>query len=95
MERQRRVDLRKNFDQLKAVVPELADTEKASKLNILNKASDYCRLLGTLESKLRKDVDKEASRNALLRKKLAALQNQFGGGVRLSSGRISLVHSRR
>ena len=95
MERQRRVDLRKNFDQLKSVVPELADTEKASKLNILNKASDYCRLLGSLDTKLRKDVDKESTRNALLRKKLQAIQNQFSNGVRLSSGRISLVHTRR
>ena len=95
MERQRRVDLRKNFDQLKSVVPELADTEKASKLNILNKASDYCRLLGNLDAKLRKDVDKESARNALLRKKLAAIQNLFSNGVRLSSGRISLVHARR
>ena len=96
MERQRRVDLRKNFDQLKSVVPELADTEKASKLNILNKASDYCKLLASLDVKLRKDVEKESSRNALLRKKLAALQSQFSsGGVRLSSGRVSLVHGRR
>lgn len=95
MERQRRVDLRKNFDQLKAVVPELADSEKASKLNILNKASDYCKLLSTLDTKLRKDVDKEAARNALLRKKLSALQSQFSSGVRLSSGRVSLVHARR
>jgi hypothetical protein len=95
MERQRRVDLRKNFDQLKSVVPELADTEKASKLNILNKASDYCRLLGNLDVKLRKDVEKESARNAILRKKLAAIQNQFSNGVRLSSGRISLVHTRR
>lgn len=95
MERQRRVDLRKNFDQLKSVVPELADTEKASKLNILNKASDYCKLLSTLDTKLRKDVDKESARNALLRKKLSALQSQFSSGVRLSSGRVSLVHARR
>jgi hypothetical protein len=95
MERQRRVDLRKNFDQLKSVVPELADTEKASKLNILNKASDYCKLLSGLDGKLRKDVDKETARNALLRKKLSALQAQFNSGVRVNSSRVSLVHSRR
>ena len=55
MERQRRVDLRKNFDMLKVCVPELADNDKASKLNILNKAADYCRLLVSLDAKFKKE----------------------------------------
>lgn len=103
MERQRRVDLRMNFDFLKVEVPELADLEKASKLTILNKASEYCRNLTARDLKLRRDRDRELQRNALLRKKLLALKQSISGhsiassstspssGVRLSSGRLSVL----
>ena len=91
MERQRRVDLKNNYDQLKDCVPSLADVDKASKLNILNKAADYCRLLVSSEAKLRKDIDKETQRNMLLRKKLSALMTQLDHGTRLSSGRLSVI----
>ena len=77
MERQRRVDLRQNFEQLKAVVPELADSEKASKLNILNKASNYCRLLATLDERLTSEQKLESAKNALLRKKFLWLQKSL------------------
>jgi hypothetical protein len=73
MERLRRVDLRNNFDQLKDVVPELAEVDKASKLNILNKAADYCRYLGATDSRLRREKEREAARNAALRQRLAVL----------------------
>ena len=102
MERQRRVDLRVNFDQLKDVVPELNDMEKASKLTILNKSSEYCRSLTARDVKLRRDRDRELQRQQLLRKKLSALRQQLGGsslplssGVRLSSGRVSVLNSSR
>merc|ERR550539_73045 len=89
MERQRRVDLRKNFDMLKVCVPELADVEKASKLNILNKAADYCRLLVSLDAKFKKEVEKEEQKNAIMKKKLEGLMNQLdNNGTRLSSGRV-------
>jgi len=77
MERQRRVDLRKNFEQLKAVVPELVDSEKASKLNILNKASNYCRLLATLNERLTSEQKLESGKNALLRKKFLWLRKSL------------------
>jgi hypothetical protein len=89
MERQRRVDLRKNFDMLKVCVPDLADVEKASKLNILNKAADYCRLLVSLDTKFKKELDKEEQKNAIMRKKLESLCSQLdNNGTRLSSGRV-------
>lgn len=94
MERQRRVDLRKNFDRLKSVVPELAEMEKASKLNILNKAALYCSQLTHADAKLKKEADREAAKHQQLRKKLRAFQNAFSHGVKLSSGRISVVNSR-
>lgn len=94
MERQRRVDLRKNFDMLKVCVPELADVEKASKLNILNKAADYCRLLVSLDAKFKKEVEKEEQKNAIMKKKLEGLMNQLDNGTRLSSGRLSTLQGR-
>lgn len=74
MERQRRVDLRQNFEQLKALVPELADSVKASKLNILKKASNYCHVLATLDNRLTSEHKLESDKNALLRRKLLCLQ---------------------
>lgn len=94
MERQRRVDLRKNFDMLKVCVPELADVEKASKLNILNKAADYCRLLVSLDAKMKKELEKEEQKNAIMKKKLEGLCNQLDNGTRLSSGRLSVLQGR-
>jgi len=94
MERQRRVDLRKNFDMLKECVPELADNEKASKLNILNKAADYCRMLVSMDAKVKKELEKEQQKNELMRKKLEALTSIFDNGTRLSSGRLSMYHNR-
>ena len=73
MERQRRVDLRNNFEQLKDVVPDLKDVEKASKLNILNKSADFCRTLASQDAALSRQRDRELQRNSQLRKKLANL----------------------
>lgn len=92
MERQRRVDLRKNFDRLKSVVPELAEMEKASKLNILNKATIYCSQITHMDTKLKKEADREAAKNQQLKKKLQAFQNFFNNRTRLSSGRGSMVN---
>lgn len=89
MERQRRVDLKNNYDQLKDCVPSLQDVDKASKLNILNKAADYCRLLIASDQKLKKDVDRETVRNNQLRKRLQQLVDQQNVSRRMSSGRVS------
>jgi len=76
---------------LKDCVPSLADIDKASKLNILNKAADYCRLLVASEAKVKRDVERETQRNLMLRKKLAGLMTQLDHGTRLSSGRLSVI----
>ncbi|XP_059088254.1 N-myc protein-like [Tigriopus californicus] len=93
MERQRRVDLRNNFDQLKEVVPELADVDKASKLNILNKASEFCRQLTAADSRLKRDRETIQSRNLALKRKLQQLMASYPSGSQGSSrsvGRISV-----
>jgi len=98
MERQRRVDLRSNFDQLKACVPSLADNDKPSKLNILNKSADYCRHLVSSETKLKREVERETQRNLMLKKKLAQLVAQADATAATSSrqrmtssGRLSVI----
>ncbi len=97
MERQRRVELRHNFDQLKDLVPELADADKASKLTILKKAMDYCYLLTSLDMRNRKEKEREAARNVMLKKKLLEAQQRHDrnvAGFRTSSGRISVWHGK-
>jgi hypothetical protein len=90
MERQRRVDLRKKFDRLKSVVPELVELEKTSKLNILSKASQYCTQLTRADAQLKKEADREAARNHQLRKKLQTYKNFFN----IRTNRVSVVNNR-
>lgn len=108
MERQRRVDLKNNFDHVKDLVPELRDIEKASKLTILDKSAEYCKFLTSNESVLITQKDQEIQRNNLFKKKLAQLmesfnatsnktviKTKFANGYRTTnSGRISVVSSR-
>merc|ERR1712228_564520 len=76
MERQRRVEQRNHLAYLKKQVPEVAHIEKASKLTILRKAMDYCHLLSNMDSRIRKDKDKELARNQMLKKKLLDLMQK-------------------
>lgn len=46
MERMRRIDLRISFDELKALVPGVANKERAAKVIILREAAQYCSELG-------------------------------------------------
>lgn len=76
MERQRRVDLKNAFDSLKQCVPEIADSDRASKLVILDKAAQFCQTLLRRESNLTTEREKEKRRNALMKKKLTLLRTQ-------------------
>lgn len=77
MERQRRVDLRHNFDLLKSAVPDLAINGKASKLNILKQGALYCQRLNKLNNRMKETTSAEQARNMALRKKLQQLESQF------------------
>jgi hypothetical protein len=66
LERQRRVDLKNAFDTLKVCVPEIAASDKASKLLILTKARDFCLSLGTREGQLRRETERLRMRQQLL-----------------------------
>merc|ERR1719348_406751 len=49
MERQRRTDLKNAFDSLKDFVPTIANSDRASKQMVLDKAIDYCKTLKSKE----------------------------------------------
>lgn len=53
MERQRRIQLKKEFDTLKDRIPDIRGNDKVSKLNVLNVAAGYVKKLEKVEAKLR------------------------------------------
>ncbi|KAL1253824.1 hypothetical protein QQF64_016053 [Cirrhinus molitorella] len=69
LERQRRNDLRSSFLTLRDQVPELAHNDKAAKVVILKKATEYVSSLEAQELRLQQEKDRlQARRQQLLRK---------------------------
>ncbi|XP_054617313.1 N-myc protein isoform X2 [Dunckerocampus dactyliophorus] len=69
LERQRRNDLRSSFLTLRDHVPELARNEKAAKVLILKKATEYVSSLETQELRLQQEKDRlQARRQQLMRR---------------------------
>ncbi|XP_051265231.1 N-myc protein isoform X2 [Dicentrarchus labrax] len=69
LERQRRNDLRSSFLTLRDHVPELAHNEKAAKVLILKKATEYVSSLETEEMRLQQEKDRlQARRHQLMRR---------------------------
>ncbi|CAN9507854.1 unnamed protein product [Ophioblennius macclurei] len=69
LERQRRNDLRSSFLTLRDHVPELAHNEKAAKVLILKKATEYLSSLETEEMRLQQEKDRlHARRQQLMRR---------------------------
>nr|XP_060643388.1 N-myc proto-oncogene protein [Anolis sagrei ordinatus]XP_060643396.1 N-myc proto-oncogene protein [Anolis sagrei ordinatus] len=74
LERQRRNDLRSSFLTLRDHVPELVKNEKAAKVVILKKATDYVHSLQAEEHKLMLEKEKLQARQQQLIKKLEHMQ---------------------
>ena len=89
MERQRRVEQRNHLAYLKKQVPEVADVEKASKLTILRKAMEYCQLLANVDTRVRKERERELNKNAVLKKKLMDLSQKLDSRRVTHSGRVA------
>lgn len=69
LERQRRNDLRSSFLTLRDHVPELAHNDKAAKVLILKKATEYVSSLMTEEMRLQQEKDRlQARRQQLMRR---------------------------
>jgi len=77
MERQRRTDLKNAFDQLKDFVPTIANSDRASKQMVLDKAIEHCKSLKMKEISVREEKKNIVQRNELLKKKLALLESQI------------------
>lgn len=81
MERQRRVDLRNAFEDLRVVVPALSPNPRAAKVVILKEASHFCHQL-TADSKslqqesscLERERDRLLARVSFLRKQVASMR---------------------
>lgn len=77
MERQRRTDLKRAFDELKDYVPSIAQSDRTSKQMVLDKAIEHCKTLRRSEEAGRDQKKNLLKRNEQLRKKLALLQSQL------------------
>ncbi|XP_038057555.1 myc protein-like [Patiria miniata] len=73
LERKRREDLRTSFLHLRDEVPELNSSERAAKVVILKKATDYVISLQDKEESLKMEYETENRRNLHLRERLEAL----------------------
>jgi len=74
MERQRRNELKLSYDQLKIVLPEIAESDKASKQQILDKAVETCKVIKSTELSLQSRKNSLTKSNALLKEKLRLLK---------------------
>ena len=73
IERQRRNDMKSRFDSLKAAIPEIEKLERAPKIQILSRATEFINKLHLEEKRLDNEKELERKRNRLLLDKLVQL----------------------
>ncbi|GJQ70864.1 hypothetical protein Trydic_g784 [Trypoxylus dichotomus] len=74
MERQRRIDLRNAFEDLRLLVPEVSKKERAAKVVILREAAGYCDALGDVSDKMCRQKDDLKREQERLRARLSQLR---------------------
>lgn len=77
MERQRRIDLRNAFDNLRVLVPEVEENEKAAKVVILREAASYCHKLTVKQVSLNKKADELRRTQEQLRARVSQLRRML------------------
>lgn len=77
MERQRRIDLRNAFEDLRRLVPEVSKRDRAAKVVILREAALYCDQLGDVSDRLENQVDILHNQQDRFRSKLSSLRRLF------------------
>ncbi|XP_066254624.1 uncharacterized protein [Euwallacea similis] len=77
MERQRRVDLRIAFENLKNVVPEVSGTKKIAKVNILLQAAQHCYYLTESNVNNIKQLEDLKKKQSYLRSRLSQLRRNL------------------
>ena len=73
IERQRRNDMKARFDSLKSAIPEIEQLERAPKIQILSRATEFINKLHLEEKRLDNEKELERKRNRLLLDKLVQL----------------------
>lgn len=77
MERQRRIDLRNAFEELRLVVPEVAKKGRAAKVVILREAATYCDRLGSMSELMEKELVDLRKQQEFLRTRVSQLRRCF------------------
>lgn len=77
LERERRSDLNNRFQKLREIIPDLAGKDKASKIAILNAATDYVKELSREERRLEESIKHEKARNEQLLKNLVNISSNI------------------
>ncbi|KAF5278840.1 hypothetical protein FQR65_LT03528 [Abscondita terminalis] len=77
MERQRRIDLRNSFDELRLLVPEVSSRERAAKVVILREAALYCDHLGDTSESMERKVQELRRRQEYLRARVSQLRKNL------------------
>lgn len=77
MERQRRIELRNAFEDLRLLVPEIEDKEKAPKVAILRQAAIYCDRLTEIDRATVAKVMEMKRRQEKLRARLSQLRRSL------------------
>ncbi|XP_043282973.1 myc protein [Venturia canescens] len=77
MERQRRIELRNAFEDLRLLVPEIEDKEKAPKVAILRQAAIYCDKLTEIDRATSAKVIEMKRRQERLRARLSQLRRSL------------------
>lgn len=73
LERKRRNDLKMKFQKLRDCVPELKDNDRAPKVSILRKSWEFISHIKQEETKLLTELEKQKKINAMLLRKLLAM----------------------
>lgn len=73
LERKRRNDLKMKFQKLRDCVPELKDNDRAPKVSILRKSWEFISHIKQEEIKLLAELEKQKKMNAILLRKLLAM----------------------
>lgn len=77
MERQRRIDLRNAFEELRVLVPEVSKKDRAPKVCILREAAQYCRNLGNISNNQTAHLEELRRKQEWLRQRVSQLRRSL------------------
>ena len=95
MERQRRIDLRRAFEELRLLVPGVERNEKAPKVAILRQAAAYCDKMNKEDQVYSIQVTELQNRQERLRAKLSQLRKDFANSRWSNSTKGMIPHLKR